>query len=146
MGSPACCDCAIACLPAEIVRDRLPAVCDRAIACLRRSCNRGNRAIVCLMAAGVGSLPCCDRFPAVIVRLRVCLLRSCNRLPAARDRATGYLVRAIVRSRSCRDRAVACCVFIGSPETRVFILVALARVNASHWFNIMTRLASCYRK
>ena len=35
---------------------------------------------------------------------------------------------------------------IGSPETRVFILVALARVNMSHWFNIMTRLASFYRK
>ena len=27
---------------------------------------------------------------------------------------------------------------IGSPESRVFILVALARVNASNWFNIMT--------
>ena len=27
---------------------------------------------------------------------------------------------------------------IGSPETRVFILVVLARVNMSHWFNIMT--------
>ena len=27
---------------------------------------------------------------------------------------------------------------IGGPETRVFILVALARVIASHWFNIMT--------
>ena len=27
---------------------------------------------------------------------------------------------------------------IGSPELRVFILVALARVNASNWFNIMT--------
>ena len=25
---------------------------------------------------------------------------------------------------------------IGSPETRAFILVALARVNMSHWFNI----------
>ena len=25
---------------------------------------------------------------------------------------------------------------IGSPETRVFILVALARVNMTHWFNI----------
>ena len=25
---------------------------------------------------------------------------------------------------------------IGSPESRVFILVALARVNASNWFNI----------
>ena len=35
---------------------------------------------------------------------------------------------------------------IGSPEMRVFILVALARVNMSHWFNIMTRLASFYRK
>ena len=35
---------------------------------------------------------------------------------------------------------------IGSPETRGFILVALARVNASNWFNIMTRLASFYRK
>ena len=35
---------------------------------------------------------------------------------------------------------------IGSPETRVFILVVLARVNMSHWFNIMTRLASFYRK
>ena len=35
---------------------------------------------------------------------------------------------------------------IGSPESRVFILVALARVNASNWFNIMTRLASFYRK
>ena len=34
---------------------------------------------------------------------------------------------------------------IGSPETRGFILVALARVNASNWFNIMTRLASFYR-
>ena len=28
---------------------------------------------------------------------------------------------------------------IGSPETRV-ILVALARVNVSHWFNIMTNV------
>ena len=27
---------------------------------------------------------------------------------------------------------------IGSPESRVFILVALARVSASNWFNIMT--------
>ena len=27
---------------------------------------------------------------------------------------------------------------IGGPETRVFILVALASVIASHWFNIMT--------
>ena len=35
---------------------------------------------------------------------------------------------------------------IGSPESRVFILVALARVNASNWFNIMTRLASFYRE
>ena len=35
---------------------------------------------------------------------------------------------------------------IGGPETRVFILVALARVNVSYWFNIMTRLASFYRK
>ena len=35
---------------------------------------------------------------------------------------------------------------IGSPESRVFILVALARVSASNWFNIMTRLASFYRK
>ena len=33
---------------------------------------------------------------------------------------------------------------IGGPESRVFILVALARVNASNWFNIMTRLASFY--
>ena len=32
------------------------------------------------------------------------------------------------------------------PETRVFIPVALTRVNASHWFNMMTRLASFYRK
>ena len=30
------------------------------------------------------------------------------------------------------------CFSIGGPETRVFILVALARVVASHWFNIMT--------
>ena len=29
---------------------------------------------------------------------------------------------------------------IGSAETRVFILVALARVNVSHWFNIMTHV------
>ena len=35
---------------------------------------------------------------------------------------------------------------IGCPETRVFTLVALARVNMTHWFNIMTRLASFYRK
>ena len=35
---------------------------------------------------------------------------------------------------------------ISSPETPVFILVALARVSVSHWFNIMTRLASFYRK
>ena len=35
---------------------------------------------------------------------------------------------------------------IGSPETRGFILVALARVNAINWFNIMTRLASFYRE
>ena len=35
---------------------------------------------------------------------------------------------------------------IGSPESRGFILVALARVSASNWFNIMTRLASFYRK
>ena len=33
-----------------------------------------------------------------------------------------------------------------SPETRVFILVALACVNMSNWFNIKTRLASFYRK
>ena len=31
---------------------------------------------------------------------------------------------------------------IDSPETRVFILVALARVNASNWFNIRTNLPS----
>ena len=37
-------------------------------------------------------------------------------------------------------------IYIGSPESRVFILVALARVNASNWFNIMTRLASFYRE
>ena len=54
---------------------------------------------------------------------------------------------------SCRDdsdqnslHVSACGLIIGSPETRVFILVALARVNMSHWFNIMTRLASFYRK
>ena len=35
---------------------------------------------------------------------------------------------------------------IGSPESRVFILVTLAHVNASNSFNIMTRLASFYRK
>ena len=38
------------------------------------------------------------------------------------------------------------CHIIGRRESRVFILVALARVNASNWFNIMTRLASFYRK
>ena len=30
------------------------------------------------------------------------------------------------------------CQNIGSPESRVFILVALARVSASNWFNIMS--------
>ena len=31
---------------------------------------------------------------------------------------------------------------IGSPETRVFILVAPACVNVSHWFNIMSLLTT----
>ena len=35
---------------------------------------------------------------------------------------------------------------IAIPEKRAFILVALACVNVSHWFNIKTRLASFYRK
>ena len=43
-------------------------------------------------------------------------------------------------------RNVNLCNAIGSPETRVFILVVLVRVNMSHWFNIMTRLASFYRQ
>ena len=38
------------------------------------------------------------------------------------------------------------CSDIGSPESRVFILVALACVNTSNSFNIMTRLASFYQK
>ena len=44
----------------------------------------------------------------------------------------------LIGQNSCQD--------IGSPETRVFILVALARVNVSHWFNIMARLAGFCRK
>ena len=32
--------------------------------------------------------------------------------------------------------------FHSSPESRVFILVALARVNASNWFNIIMRVTS----
>ena len=33
---------------------------------------------------------------------------------------------------------------IGSPESHVFILVALARVNASNWFNIYEKPIGCF--
>ena len=49
-------------------------------------------------------------------------------------RATKPLRRAIISLRRSNQSLRS----IGSPESRVFILVALARVNASNWFNIMT--------
>ena len=51
--------------------------------------------------------------------------------------------------RDLKCRVFPLCILLlcdSSPESRVFILVALARVSASNWFNIMTRLASFYRK